>query len=195
MIRNVFLWGVMLAAVFGFVACSSDDEPAEPGNESEYNYVLRCIVNAQYEIVYPQAENNPSIRCVAVEDEADAIDFVCWILNEDEDWNGTRLTKNYGGDYGYIIVDRGFEDGLFATIVVNIKDVEPFTLYLATAEYFENENFAHSSSGAGQFDNYWYYKCDNCGYHHNVNASPPSECPSCHVGGRWTKVTVFTGIL
>lgn len=131
-----------------FIACSSDDEPEQNQltAQEEYNNLLNIVCDSEGNIVFLPCNEDGSERGMEVLDEKESTAFCRVLLNFS--WNGKKATRTLPEGYGTITVTPSNESGVFHTVSFNLKGIEPFTLKLATAEYFSNDNMAIVNPGA-----------------------------------------------
>lgn len=178
-----FLSALMLMT---FAGCSSDNEPTpENSGRDEYNLLLGTITTSGGDIAFQSLSEDASVKGMVVCNEAESKQF-CEVLLHSS-WDGKNTTRTLPDGYGSFSIVKSEEAGVFHTVNFNIKGYAPFTLKLATAEYFNNDNFAISSGG---FKGTRYWKCKVCGYMLNADHGVPHPCPSCKNdrADQWTSV-------
>ncbi len=182
--KITFLIGMLIS--LAFVGCSSDNEPeADSKAQEEYNLILGIVTTPDGEIVFQNIAGDPAERGMVVYGEAESKQF-CEVLLRGA-WNGKNTTRTLPGGYGSLSISKSDEDGVFHIVKFNLKGYAPFTLKLATAEYFNSDNAAVVSGG---FKRTRYWKCNDCGYMRNGQWGIPHPCPSCKkdYDGQWTSI-------
>ena len=174
-----------------FIACSSDDEPEQNQltAQEEYNNLLNIVCDSEGNIVFLPCNEDGSERGMEVLDEKESTAFCRVLLNFS--WNGRKATRTLPEGYGTITVTPSNESGVFHTVSFNLKGIEPFTLKLATAEYFSNDNMAIVNPG-GHGAKYW--RCKSCGYLSTYGKPLPHPCPVCKKD-QWETYTSGMGYL
>ena len=175
-----------MLTTLAFVGCSSDNEPeAELTGQKEYNLLLGTITTSDGEIAYSPISEDPSQRAKIAYSEADSRIFCEALLLAP--WKGDNITRTLADGYGNFSISKSDEEGVFHIVSFNLKGYEPFSLKIATEEYFDNCNAAIAP---GSYKASYYWKCKECGYMINVSRGKPSSCPSCKNSdpNKWTKV-------
>lgn len=183
-LKITFLIGVLMS--LAFVGCSSDDEP-EAGltGMEEYNLLLGTITTSDGEIAYsPISEDLAQMAKIAYS-EADSRIFCEALLLAP--WNGDNITRTLADGYGSFSILKSDEEGVFHIVNFNIKGYEPFSLKIATEEYFDNSN---TTVAIGSHKATYYWRCSECGYMINESRGKPSSCPKCKNSdqSKWRKV-------
>lgn len=144
--KSILKFLVAIVMPLAFVACSDDDEPkSDTSAVEEYNRLMGYINGGTGNFVYIKSETDKSICGLAVNDAAESKSFCELILNAP--WDGQRITKTLSDGYGSFTITPSEEAGVYHVIAFNLKDIRRFSLYIATEEWFNNDNFSHRSSG------------------------------------------------
>ncbi len=123
-----------------FFACSSDSEPdSSVSAKKEYELILATICDENGEIAFGHLDNDPSQKIAYADDEEWATIF-CATLLDNPEWNRKKATRSISDGFGSLTVTPSEEEGVFYTVIFNLKGIEPFTLKIVTKEYYENEN-------------------------------------------------------
>lgn len=147
-----------------FFACSSDSEPdSSVSGKKEYELILATICDEDGEIAFGHLDNDPSQKIAYADDEKWATIF-CATLLDNPEWNRKKATRSISDGFGSLTVTPSEEEGVFYTVIFNLKGIDPFTLTIVTKEYYENENIAfpkppelYHGVGAGS-----YVYCKKC---------------------------------
>lgn len=184
-LKITILIGLLMS--LAFVGCSSDNEPEQDQllGEEMYNLLLGTITTPEGEITFSPISEDFSQRGMLVYGEEQSKQF-CEVLLMSS-WDGNNIIRTLADGYGSLSISNSDEPGVFHVINFNLKDLTPFTLKLATAEYFNNDNLAVHPGG---FKGTRYWKCKLCGYMKDSQWGIPHPCPKCKndKSDQWTSV-------
>lgn len=165
-----------IASSLFMASCSSDDEPdatLQMTGKEKAEFIKSQVLDNDGNIGYYKSDNGTNVYVSPVQSEEIAIG-VAKTLSCHDSWDGTTQTVDLGEGYGTIRLSLGEKEGVFTTIVFNVKNIPFFTLELATQEYCQNENMAVSQV-IGFPDR---FKCTNCNKIFD-HVPENNTCPKC----------------
>lgn len=182
---------IVLFVILGasFSSCDDNDAPQESNkkdevlDEEEYNRIKGYILNEFDEIWFSPSDVSKNVRLFAAQNKQQSHALCKGFINKE--WDGNEITISYG-DYGSVSMTPSIESGVYDEIRFNLKDITPFTLYIATPEYCAKEN----STSTGSVDIIW-WECENCLERYKNN--PPERCEMCLLGKDFTSFRPIMG--
>lgn len=170
--RITFAITLALTASF-VVACSSDNEPAATSQmtgKEKAEFIKSQVLNSNGDIDFYSSADNSGVYLIPVRDDEEAIGLAK-TLSCSQSWDGTDKTVELGDGYGTVRLMPGNKEGVFTSVVMNVKGIPFFTLELATLEYCQNENGSTTQKAV----HYMCLKCFGVLRHHPDN----DKCPLC----------------
>lgn len=151
-----------------FIACSSDDEPATKTGDEQVAHLRSFILGDDGEIVYPESSTNGVYILPAASEKAHS--YTEAIL--DDKWNGESQTYKLADNKGAIKIANAPKEGVFVSLVFNVPTIPPFTLEIASEEYYKNANAViHRPPDQG-----FLFRCNKCG---KIDRSGELHCTWC----------------
>lgn len=152
-------------------ACSSDDEPKNAKSGAENAEFIKSQVLDENGAIDFLEGKTPGEYLMPTDDK-ELADGLCKTLTLNN-WSGKATTADLGDGYGTIRVTPGADEGIYSTLVFNVKGINPFTLHITTIEYYKDNNSTVARPPLVRT----YYVCTKCGaiYYHRVT--------SCTCGG------------
>ena len=149
---KISLVAVMMA-VMTLASCSSDEPADNKLTGKEMADHIYSVMNDYSEKTYVNETMDHMILLVS--DKSEAHKICADMLDEKLDDKDQTFTLPDG--YGNIRMLNDPEEGLFYNLAFNLKDSNPFTLWLCTKEYCEKENVVPMTNHLAKV---WY--CLNC---------------------------------
>lgn len=145
----------LLLGLVLFTSCSSDDEPATKTGDEQVAHLCSYLLDDEGKIVYfesstqgvyilPIASENAHLLTEAILDDA---------------WNGASQTYKLVDDKGFIKIAKAPKEGVYVTLSFDVSTIPPFTLEIASEEYFQSDNAVIHRPTDGCFA----WKCNDCG--------------------------------
>lgn len=162
-----------LLPTFAFVACNSDNPDIEdPESKQFVEWIKSCVLDDKGEIVFIKNDITEGLYAIP----AGSAENAAWFVEDltRTKWEGDTKTVTLGDGLGSIRIAGSGNEGVYNTLVFNIKDIPPFTLEIATWEYINNDNSYGSKVNILFLKNY--YLCDNCS---NISKGSDGCCPHC----------------
>lgn len=138
-----------------FVACSSDDEPATKTGDEQVAHLRSFLLDDDGKIVYSES----SIQGVYILPAASENTHLLTEAILDDEWNGESQTYRLADDKGFIKISNAPKEGVFVSLSFDVSTIPPFTLEIASEEYYQNDNLViHRPS-----DKCFAWQCNDCG--------------------------------
>lgn len=148
-----------MAVALLMVACSSGDEPEKSTSGKKIaerlNETLLGDNSTNWLIPYESSENT----LLAMVADRDAARRFATRLIDDDTWTADKKNYTLPDSYGSVVLVEPDTDGLFLSMVFNVKEMKPLTLSLASPEYIKN--LTNRPSYAGWFSQL--LECQDCG--------------------------------
>jgi non-specific serine/threonine protein kinase len=182
---------ISLFVILGAALSSCDDnEPQQDStqkdealDEEEYNRIKGYILNEFDEIWFSPSDDSKNIRLFAAQNEEQSHALCEGVINKE--WDGNDVTISYG-EYGSVSVTPSIENGVYDEISFNLKEIQPFTLFIASQEYCAKEN----STSSATVDVVW-WECETCLERYKNN--PPEA--ACRICGRHKDFTRYRRVM
>ena len=135
--KHLHFFSLMVVALL-MAACSSSDEPEKSTSGKEIAERLNETLLGENSTNWLiPCENSESTLLVMVADRDAAHRFATHLINDDN-WTDDKRKYTLPDSYGSVILIEPETEGLFLSMVFNVKDMKPLTLNIASPDYIKN---------------------------------------------------------
>ena len=170
----------ILAAMIlpAFVACDNGDTPdiSDPGGKELAEWIKSCVLDEKGEISFIKVNDVEGVYVIPSATSENAAWFVEDLTRCNLEGEGQTVTL---GRYGSLRITGAEKEGVYHTIVFNVKDIPPFTLEVCTPEYFDRDNSYGLLVSELIFRGRNYFVCENCLIISRLSESVDGCCPRC----------------
>lgn len=170
--KQIYVVIAMLSVMPILCSCSSSEEPEAESAKQITTRLKSIFLNDKGDLdLFPLSEGRNEY--VTPCDNENQAQNLCHALLEGIDRKDSENRYILPDGYGSVIVSAGESEGIYLTLIFNVKDIPSFTMHITSDDFFENIN------NDGRFLPMW--KCTKCG-RTVVMRQRPSPCCS---GGSW----------
>lgn len=174
--KHLILFLSVLLSV-AFISCNNDDAPKQPDSESQelVEWIKQCVLDDKGEIAFIKNEITDGLYAIP----AGSAENAAWFVEEltHAKLEGDAKTLDLGDGLGMIRISGSEKEGVYNTLVFNVKDIPQFTLEVASWEYINNDNTYGQEYTSIILRGF--YICDNCSNLSNIVSSTDGKCPYC----------------
>lgn len=164
----------LIALVAIATACSSDEEPAKAltGEEIAKRYNKLFLGKDSDNWLIPEEGKN-NVFYVATENQESARTLCVHIIG-DSNWSIDKKNYTLPDGCGNVSVQTSEIEGIFLTMALNIKGMDPLSLNIASVDYVLN------NSNLVYFELVSLFKCKKCRATFRIQkGSKDKKCPIC----------------
>lgn len=125
--KHLILFLSVLLSV-AFISCNNDDAPKQPDSESQelVEWIKQCVLDDKGEIVFIKNEITDGLYAIP----AGSAENAAWFVEEltHAKLEGDAKTLDLGAGLGTIRISGSEKEGVYNTLVFNVKDIPQFTL-------------------------------------------------------------------
>ena len=164
---------LLIASMVILISCSSSDDYDETESAMQITARLKSFfLNDKGELdLFPLTEGGTEY-VTPCDNENQAL-ILCQTLLDGIDRKDSENRYILPAGYGYVTVSDGESEGIYLTLIFNVKDIPAFTMHITSDDFFENIN------NDGRFLPMW--KCTKCGRSVAMRQRPAPCCS----GGSW----------
>lgn len=167
-LKSALALSMVLLTMF-MTSCSDTEEPGlSTDNEIVYESIKLQTLSPEGTPLFTPHRDIAGMYVMAVDDSQKAYKFVESLMMTP--WNGKLSTVNLG-EYGYVRLAPGTDEGVFASLSFALKDCPTYTLQLGTEEYCNSVNTESVWNEKLQL-----WECPKCSY---TTRFQYPYCPNC----------------